>query len=273
MVVNQEVAEGDDEQVSDPREDLRRVRPRRVLITVTILLLAFVGASFLFRSPWVKLAPGPAFNIAPMVQSAQSNPSLANPDLGGEHVLLLTVAVKKVSPLEGLWCQISSRCEVVSMSDPGQDPQELTRVKAQLKESIDSAEMAARAFVKAPTHPNATLSLDLSQVGGPSGGLATALVFSSALSSGSLTDGTEVAVTGTINKDGTVGAVGGVSFKLQTAEASGAKVILVPQDELNAAQGSIQAENLRIKAVGVGTLSEAVKYLCAHGATSNLCKY
>ncbi|NCX59666.1 MAG: PDZ domain-containing protein, partial [Actinobacteria bacterium] len=57
------------------------------------------------------------------------------------------------------------------------------------------------------------IGIDTDSIGGPSGGLAFTLALLDELSSGSLTGGTKVAVTGTINGDETVGAIGAVRQK------------------------------------------------------------
>ena len=58
-------------------------------------------------------------------------------------------------------------------------------------------------------------------VGGPSAGLAFTLAIIDDLTPGSLTGGRQVAVTGTIEPDGSVGEVGGVEQKAITARTNG----------------------------------------------------
>ncbi|NDG77671.1 MAG: PDZ domain-containing protein, partial [Acidimicrobiia bacterium] len=62
------------------------------------------------------------------------------------------------------------------------------------------------------------IGIDTDSIGGPSGGLAFTLALLDELSSGSLTGGTKVAVTGTINGDETVGAIGAVRQKAMRVE-------------------------------------------------------
>ena len=67
------------------------------------------------------------------------------------------------------------------------------------------------------------------RVSGPSAGLAFTLAIMDVLSEGELTNGLSVVATGTIDRDGNVGPVGGIHQKTVTAERSGADVFLVPR--------------------------------------------
>ena len=77
------------------------------------------------------------------------------------------------------------------------------------------------------------------------------------LTPGNLTGGRRVAVTGTINSDGTVGPVGGVEQKAITARHNDVSLMIVPKDELKDARKG--AGNLKV--VGVDTIDEALAAL------------
>ena len=74
-----------------------------------------------------------------------------------------------------------------------------------------------------------------------------------------------MAVTGTINLDGSVGAIGGLVQKASAVEQTGVDVFLVPTaqgpDDIAAARAA--APDLEI--VAVATLDEALAALAAHG--------
>ncbi|WP_426574053.1 YlbL family protein [Aquihabitans sp. McL0605] len=106
------------------------------------------------------------------------------------------------------------------------------------------------------------ISIDSGQVGGPSAGLAFTLAILDRMTPGSLTGDGRVAVTGTIELDGSVGPVGGVNHKTEAAISEGAKLMLVPPDEYKEA---VKASNGRIKVESVSTLDEALAALEAHG--------
>ncbi len=80
------------------------------------------------------------------------------------------------------------------------------------------------------------VSIDTGQIGGPSAGLAFTLALIDELTPGELTGGRNIAVTGTIGLDGSVGAIGGLTQKVNAVSQHGVDVFLVPasQRELRA---------------------------------------
>lgn len=68
----------------------------------------------------------------------------------------------------------------------------------------------------------------LSQVGGPSAGMMFALGVIDKLTPGDLTNGKQIAGTGTISPDGSVGAIGGIVQKMKGARSHGATLFLAP---------------------------------------------
>jgi PDZ domain-containing protein len=106
------------------------------------------------------------------------------------------------------------------------------------------------------------VGVDVGDIGGPSAGLALTLGLLDVLSNGNLTGGHTVAVTGTINPDGTVGDVGGVAQKTVAVERAGAQLFLVPPQEYGAAESQA---NGKMKIEKVATLSQALAALKAIG--------
>ena len=92
------------------------------------------------------------------------------------------------------------------------------------------------------------VDIDSGQVGGPSAGLAFTLALIDRLTPGDLTGKRPVAVTGTIELDGSVGPVGGVVQKTEAAYRAGAKLFIVPTDEYadakKAARGRLQVRQV-----------------------------
>jgi PDZ domain-containing protein len=68
------------------------------------------------------------------------------------------------------------------------------------------------------------VSIDSENIGGPSAGLAFTLGLIDRLTDGELAGGAEVAVTGTIQPDGSVGLVGGIRQKALAARRAGAEI-------------------------------------------------
>ncbi|WP_030741095.1 PDZ domain-containing protein [Streptomyces sp. NRRL S-31] len=80
-----------------------------------------------------------------------------------------------------------------------------------------------------------TVDIKLADVGGPSAGLMFALGIYDKLTPGSLTGGTFVAGTGTIDDNGTVGPIGGIEMKTVGARSKGARYFLTPAENCAAA--------------------------------------
>ncbi|HEY3672192.1 MAG TPA: PDZ domain-containing protein [Acidimicrobiia bacterium] len=104
------------------------------------------------------------------------------------------------------------------------------------------------------------INIDTQRVGGPSAGLAFTLAIIDDLTPGSLTGGKQVAVTGTIAPNGTVGEVGGVEQKAITARTNGVQLMIVPKTEVDDARRG--AGDVRV--VGVENIEQALDAL--HGA-------
>jgi len=102
-----------------------------------------------------------------------------------------------------------------------------------------------------------TVDIDTRRVSGPSAGLAFTLAIIDQLTPGSLTGGKNVAITGTIGEDGSVGIVGGVQQKAVTARRSGAKLMIVPKGEVKDARS--RAGDMKV--VGVSTVDDALQAL------------
>lgn len=106
--------------------------------------------------------------------------------------------------------------------------------------------------------------IDTARVSGPSAGLAFSLAIIDDLTPGDLTGGGDVAVTGAILEDGTVGRVGGVAEKAVAARRAGARLMLVPRGEVAAARS--RAGDMKV--VGVATLDDALRALARAGGSS-----
>jgi PDZ domain-containing protein len=106
------------------------------------------------------------------------------------------------------------------------------------------------------------LDIDTGSIGGPSAGLAFTLTLIDELTPGELTGGRNVAVTGTIELDGTVGPIGGLRQKASAVAQTGVDVFIVP-----AAQGEADIAAARLAGgddlviIAVSTLDEALEAL------------
>lgn len=102
------------------------------------------------------------------------------------------------------------------------------------------------------------VDIDTGRVGGPSAGLAFALAILEKLTPEDLTGGRKVAVTGTIEIDGSVGDVGGVAQKTAAVRKIGADVFLVPPGEFEEAKAHADGD---LEVIAVATLDEALAAL------------
>lgn len=103
------------------------------------------------------------------------------------------------------------------------------------------------------------IDIDTGAIGGPSAGLAFTLTLLDQLTAGDLAPD-DVAVTGTIGVEGTVGAIGGLPQKVEAVKMTGVDVFLVP-----ASQGDLEEARAvagdDIELVPVADLDEALAAL------------
>jgi Lon-like protease len=116
-----------------------------------------------------------------------------------------------------------------------------------------------------------SIDIKLADVGGPSAGLMFSLGIYDKLTPGSLTGGTFVAGTGTIDDDGKVGPIGGIEMKTVGARDKGAQYFLTPADNCAAAAKDTPGGLTLVK---VNTIDDALGALkdIREGRTSDLPK-
>ncbi|RSD28128.1 SepM family pheromone-processing serine protease [Mesobacillus subterraneus] len=105
------------------------------------------------------------------------------------------------------------------------------------------------------------------EIGGPSAGLMFSLEIYNQLIEEDLTKGYEIAGTGTMSSDGTVGRIGGIQQKVVAADKAGAEIFFAPFEKgakgSNYEEAMIAAKDIKtkMKIVPVDTFEEAVSYL------------
>jgi PDZ domain-containing protein len=100
-------------------------------------------------------------------------------------------------------------------------------------------------------------------IGGPSAGLIFSLGVYDRLTPGSLTGGTDIAGTGTIDADGHVGSIGGIQQKIVAARDAGAKIFFVPPGNCGSAVHA-DVRKGEIELVKAPTMHSAVQSLEAY---------
>ncbi|MDV3220000.1 PDZ domain-containing protein [Intrasporangium sp.] len=115
----------------------------------------------------------------------------------------------------------------------------------------------------------ATVTINAGDVGGPSAGLMFALGVYDKLTPDSLTNGRDVAGTGTIADDGAVGPIGGIKQKMAGARSGGSEYFLAPRDNCPEVVGNVPAG---LEVFAVDSFAEATRAVegIASGRTSSL---
>ncbi len=109
--------------------------------------------------------------------------------------------------------------------------------------------------------PPIDVTLHIENIGGPSAGLAFTLSVIDALTPEPLTGNLDVAATGTIHHDGSVGPIGGVPQKSHAVVRAGTDLFLVPASQVEEA---VAVAEPSVAVVGVETLEEALAAIAAH---------
>jgi Lon-like protease len=115
--------------------------------------------------------------------------------------------------------------------------------------------------------PWAPFSIDfnLGNIGGPSAGLMFSLAVVDKLTTGDLNDGKFVAGTGTIDSEGKVGSIGGITHKILAAREAGATIFLVPADNCDEAKTAGEDGMELVKVDSLGNAVDALHAISAGG--------
>ena len=120
------------------------------------------------------------------------------------------------------------------------------------------------------------VAIDAGEIGGPSAGFMFALQIYTQLTGEDLRDGHEIAGTGTIAPDGTIGRIGGIDKKVVAASKEGASIFFAPDDTIDPViqanypdmtsnyQEALKAAkkiDTKMKIVPVKTFQDAIDYL------------
>jgi PDZ domain-containing protein len=104
------------------------------------------------------------------------------------------------------------------------------------------------------------VTIQLNDVGGPSAGMMFALGIIDVLTPGELNGGQQVAGTGTIDAEGTVGGIGGIRQKLYGARDAGASYFLAPASNCNEVVGHVPGD---LRVFSVADLDDSLAVLDA----------
>lgn len=247
---------------------------RRIVLsagaTVFILWLLMYAPS-----PYVVFEPGIAVPVESMVELANGADGASQQQTAGSFML---TAVRLTDP--NIWGVITAGV------NPDKDirwkwdvfgGQSKSKYVEQINEIMDSSQQTAlqAAYEYAdipynieegepvPARPEDRVSIRAEDIGGPSAGLVFALRTIDLLTEGDLTKGLRIAATGTMDKDGSIGAIGGVKQKTVAVSLEGADLFLVPKGNEKQARKTAKRLSSQTVIVGVATLDEAVQAIAA----------
>ena len=121
--------------------------------------------------------------------------------------------------------------------------------------------VSLQGYTEYETNPKVEIQFKRSE-SGPSGGLITTLEIYNQLTKKDLTKGLKIAGTGTIEEDGTIGTIGGVTYKLLGAEKAKADIFLVPSGQnYKDALKYKKSKKLKIKLIEVKSIEDAIEKL------------
>jgi Lon-like protease len=111
------------------------------------------------------------------------------------------------------------------------------------------------------------VEVETAEIGGPSAGLMFSIEIYNQLIKEDLTKGYDIAGTGTISPDGSVGPIGGIEQKIVAADKAGAEIFLAPNEggaEDSNYQEAVQTAkdiDTEMKIIPVDTFDDAITYL------------
>ncbi|MER6956965.1 MULTISPECIES: S16 family serine protease [unclassified Streptomyces] len=251
---------------------LSRLSRPKALVVCALPVVALLATAALAPLPFAVAQPGMTANVLGENQGAQVITISGAPTRDTSGQLRMTT-IEATGPdtdvtlgdvIDGWFRADQAIMPRDSVYPSGESTKEIEQHNTeQMEQSQDAATEAALKYLKL-SDDDVKVTLKLSDVGGPSAGLLFSLGIVDKLdgdgSGGDLTGGRSIAGTGTIEADGTVGAVGGVALKTQAARRDGATVFLVPKDECGDAKSELP-KGLRL--IPVTTLEGAVSALVA----------
>jgi PDZ domain-containing protein len=222
---------------------------------------------------FVLITPGPATSLFPEVLTIKNAPNVKSYPVHGQLNLLTIYVTNPETHVFGaqvLGCWVWGDCVAMPRSvmyEVGATDEAET--KSGTKEMVQSQNLAlaaARGAI-ARKYPSVNISqvkdssvtVSLKNTGGPSGGLVFSLGLIDLLTPADLLQGRNIAGTGTISKDGTIGAIGGVTEKILGAKKAGASILFVSQENC----GELPATVEGIEVIAIKNIDQAVDYLKA----------
>lgn len=226
------------------------------------LLGIFLSASVFAPLPFAVLQPGGGKDVLGAVIDVQGTKTYPST---GKLLLTTVLATSPSSPIFGadiLYAWMKGDSIVLPRSvvyPPEKSSEQINAANAaDMKNSQQVATGAALAYLGYPVDQDrVTVSITVKNTGGPSGGVIFALGIIEKLTPEDLLAGRTVAGTGTIDKVGRIGPIGGIDEKLIAARRAGATVFLFSSENCD----DIYNVPRGLTLYSVSTLREAVSVL------------
>ena len=251
-------------------QDLKRRRSKLPVLTPILVLsiLALVGVTY--QLPYYALGPGPVRPVDDLIRVPDDRAFASD-----GQFLLMSVSVRDVTPFEALRGWLDPDVDLIKAKKViGAPPSEAARREFAVKLERDMAfsrhvavDVAFRRLgivvaepggASPPAAPPFEVEIDTGATGGASGGLALTLGVLDALTSGDLTGGHRVAVSGSIFVTGHVGDIDGIAQKTAAARSAGARYLLVAPG--NYEEAVVHAGS-KLEVLKVANLDEAIAAL------------
>lgn len=243
-----------------------------VALSVVVLMLP---------SAYVIEFPGPTQDVLGTVDSGTviDVEGVETYEDDGELLLVtvssMGVAGYPITNAQTLWGWLNPQITVLpreAVVPVGMSDEEYEEENAEsMSSSQDAAVAAAKTYIAAHADElgvspdvldDATVTMHVDDIGGPSAGMMYTLGLISKLTAADEAGGETIAGTGTIDENGEVGAIGGIRLKMLGAKRDGATWFLAPESNCDSVVGHVP-DGLRD--VKVSTLQEAYEALVAIG--------
>ncbi|KFI45647.1 PDZ domain-containing protein [Bifidobacterium bohemicum] len=241
---------------------------------VGLICMALCAAVLVLPTPYVIESPGPTQDVLAKASGKSVISITGTKTYATKGKLLLTTVNARGVPgypaigAETVFAVFDPQQDLLpteAVFPPGQTSEEYGRgTIKQMKGSQDSASAAAIAYANRlglRTH-NVRIAMHVDDIGGPSAGMMYALGTLNKLTVQDETGGRTIAGTGTIDKQGKVGRIGGIKLKMIAAKRDGASWFLAPASNCDEVAGHVPQG---LRDVQVSTLEEAYKALVLIG--------
>jgi PDZ domain-containing protein len=237
----------------------------RLFLPLILIIALFAPMNF------VLVTPGPATKLFPKVLSLEASSGVSVYPVKGQLNLLTIYVTNPESYVFGaeiLGCWAWGDCVAMPRSviyqDGATDEQEMKSGKKDMVKSQNVALAAAKGAITRnfsgldlSSVKDSSVKVSLKNTGGPSGGLIFSLGLIDLLTPEDLLKGRNIAGTGTIDIDGTVGPIGGVTEKIIGAKRAGASVLFISTQNC----GELPAKVEGIQVIAVEKIDQVIEYL------------